>query len=59
MEDKIETYFTAKDLKKRTIFDIENGQEKCTPYTMAVLREQFDLAEELLVNGRSDKYYKN
>ena len=26
---------------------------------MAVLREQFDLAEELLANGRSDKYYKN
>ena len=26
---------------------------------MAVLREQFELAEMLLVNGRSDKYYKN
>ena len=26
---------------------------------MAVLREQFDLAQQLLVKGRSDKYFKN
>ena len=40
-------------------FDIENYQEKCTPYTLALLREQFTLAELFLENDRSDIYFKN
>jgi hypothetical protein len=39
--------------------DVENAQEKCTPFTLAVLREQFDIADLLVEDGMSDKYFKN
>ena len=51
-------FLTGKD-QRQYAFDIENTQEKCTPYTLALLREEFEMADLLLLNGRSDKYYKN
>jgi hypothetical protein len=51
-------FLTEKEQSKYP-FDIENTQEKCTPYTLALLREEFEMADLLLLNGRSDKYYKN
>ena len=43
------------------IFDIENSaqQGKCTPYTLAVLTEQFQVADLLAEYGFSDRNYKN
>ena len=46
-------------MQKLGAFDIESDQEKCTPYMLAVLREQFEIAEILVKTGRVDKYYKN
>jgi hypothetical protein len=51
-------YLTGRDARQYP-FDIENTQEKCTPYTLALLREEFEMADLLLLDGRSDKYYKN
>ena len=45
--------------QKNDAFDIENDQEKCTPYMLAVLRERFEIAEQLIKSGRADKYYRN
>ena len=42
-----------------TSFDIENLQEKCTPYTLAVLTEKFEIGEMLAESGLSDPNYKN
>ena len=39
--------------------DIENNQEKLTPYMLAVLRENFDIAQILLNSGYCDMLYKN
>lgn len=46
-------------MQKVNAFDIESDQEKCTPYMLAVLREQFEIAEILVKTGRVDKYFKN
>lgn len=58
IEKNIEVLFDDKTAR-RFPFDTENLQEKCTPYTLALLREQFEMAHELVRYGRSDKYYKN
>ena len=39
--------------------DVENGQERCTPYMLAVLREQFDVADFLQDQKLSNIAYKN
>ena len=31
----------------------------CTPYMLAILREEYEIADLLLQNNRSDKYFKN
>ena len=41
------------------LFDIENSQEKCTPFMLAVLNEHFEMAELLLTNGLSNLDHKN
>jgi hypothetical protein len=45
--------------KGQGAFDIFNGQEKCTPFTLAVLRENFELSEILHQKARSDRFIKN
>jgi len=47
------------DQGNKFIFDVENNQEKCTPFTLAVVKEHFDIANLLLEDGRSDRFYKN
>ena len=39
--------------------DIENTHEKLTPYMLAVLRENFDIASVLIESGKCDMVYKN
>jgi hypothetical protein len=39
--------------------DIENQIEYVTPYMLAVLKEQYEIAEMLGESGLVDKYYKN
>ena len=39
--------------------DVENNQEHCTPYTLAVLRENFEIADILFENGWSNPFFKN
>ena len=39
--------------------DFENEQEKLTPYMLAVLRRQTDVAEALLATGKVNKDYVN
>ena len=40
-------------------FDVENFQEKCTPYTLAILSEQFALGEMLAECGLSAPDHRN
>ena len=43
----------------RFLLDIENTQEKCTPYMLAVLSEQFEIAQLLAQSMLSNMYHKN
>lgn len=45
--------------KGQGAFDLFNTQEKCTPFSLAVLRENFEVAEALHQKGRSDRFAKN
>ena len=39
--------------------DVENDQEKCTPYMLAVLRENFEAADFMLDNKLASPFFKN
>lgn len=45
--------------KDKFPLDIENTQEKCTPYMLAVLRENFRIADALIETGWCNKYHAN
>lgn len=42
-----------------TTIDIENYNDKMTPYCVAMLRENYELAQVLEISGLCDKYYLN
>lgn len=43
----------------RFVLDIENSQEKCTPFMLALLLEKFDIAETLALSQLSNVYHRN
>ena len=49
---------TLKDLGKLKL-DLENHQEKLTPLMLAILREQFDIAESMINKGLATLDYLN
>ena len=52
--------FIQQDNKyKSKSLDIENMIEYCTPYMLALIKEHFEIGEELLQTGKVDKYYRN
>jgi ankyrin repeat protein len=57
--DLIYEQIVERKVKNKFPLDIENGQENCTPYMLALLRENFRLADALMETGFCDKYYKN
>jgi len=46
------------EVKKTPFLDIQNNQEKLTPLGIAVLKEQYEMAE-FLMDHRCDIYFKN
>jgi hypothetical protein len=41
------------------VLDVENNQEHCTPYLLAVLRENFESADFMCDNKLANPFYKN
>lgn len=50
---------SPEDQKKQYPLDVENLQERCTPYMLAVLREQFEVADYLQEIRASQIAFKN
>lgn len=46
-------------LQEKYPLDIENNQEKCTPYMLAVLRELFKVADIFFDNKLANPHYQN
>ena len=51
--------YLAKKSKKAADVDIESTMDHFTPYMVAVIQEQFEIADLLLKHGLADQNYQN
>ena len=57
--NNIENMLQGNESQQSHVLDVENNQEHCTPYTLAVLRENFDVADMMFENEWSNCFFKN